>query len=72
VYPGFVVHALTTFLSSKLENAVFRLEGEPSTLNSIATIYGNKVTVEHIDEVPDNPITTLLQRVVESGVGSSG
>lgn len=41
-------------------------------MNAIAGLYEGKVTVEHVDEVPGNIFTTLLQRVIEGDLGSSG
>lgn len=70
---GFVAHVLTTLPASKLDNSVFRLQGDRATLLELGPIL--KTTVEHVDKVPGpgGDIATYLQKnLLETGFGSTG
>ncbi|KAJ6576712.1 hypothetical protein DFH09DRAFT_1031490 [Mycena vulgaris] len=69
---GFVAYALTTLPPSELENCVFRLEGERSSLKGLGALFNT--SVEHLDEIPGEMggLKTGLLGLVDTGAGSTG
>jgi hypothetical protein len=70
---GFVAHVLTTLPASKLDNSVYRLQGDRATLLELAPIF--RTTVEHVDKVPGptgDTMTYLQVNVLKVGLGSTG
>ncbi|TFK64330.1 NAD(P)-binding protein [Pluteus cervinus] len=69
---GYLAHVLTTHPPEKLENKIARLEGDRVSLVDIAALF--KTDVEHVTEIdgPHGPLITFLQRLFESGAGSTG
>ncbi|KAI5994141.1 hypothetical protein EDD15DRAFT_2366671 [Pisolithus albus] len=73
---GFVAHALTTFPSSSLHDATYRIEGERTSLEAIGALYGARVPplpVVHVDKLPDGfDKQTFLQTNFAEGRLSAG
>jgi len=69
---GFVAYVLTTLPPSELENRVFRLEGERSSLNDLAVQF--KTTAEHVDQITGEAgeLKTGLLFGIDTGAGSTG
>ncbi|TFK76170.1 NAD(P)-binding protein [Pluteus cervinus] len=69
---GFLAHVLTTYPPEKLDDKVFRIEGDRATLLELAVYL--KAEVEFVDEVPGprGPAITYMQRLLETGAGSTG
>lgn len=68
---GFTAHVLTTLPPSELANSIFRIEGEHSSLAEIATMYGDKVEVVHVDEFPHDEFRTFLHDIHDKGMAST-
>ncbi|KAH7921963.1 NAD(P)-binding protein [Leucogyrophana mollusca] len=73
---GFLVHVLLTLPPSKLNNAVFRIQGQRATLTEISKLFGDKAPVQYVDSIPtDIPLhqaRDYLQRKFDLGAGSTG
>ncbi|KAF7310461.1 NmrA domain-containing protein [Mycena chlorophos] len=69
---GFVVYVLTSLAPSQLENKVFRVQGDRTTLNDLAPLFST--TVEHVTEL-EGPMAAEIKGfmlVADSGAGSTG
>ncbi|KAJ6577529.1 hypothetical protein B0H19DRAFT_930777 [Mycena capillaripes] len=68
----FVGYVLTTLPRSELEDRVFRLEGDRSSMSSLGGQFKN--SVEHVDSITGEAggLKTALLSLVDTGVGSTG
>ncbi|KAI6112376.1 hypothetical protein EDD17DRAFT_762354 [Pisolithus thermaeus] len=73
---GFVAHALTTFPSSSLHDATYRIEGDRTSLEAIGALYEARVPpvpVVHVEKLPDGfDKQTFLQTKFAEGRLSVG
>ncbi|KAH7910378.1 hypothetical protein BJ138DRAFT_110179 [Hygrophoropsis aurantiaca] len=73
---GFLAHVLTTLPPRKLHNAVFRIEGQRSTMLEISELYSGRNHVERVESIPsDVPLYQVrqnLQSQFELGACSTG
>ncbi|KAI6015050.1 hypothetical protein F5J12DRAFT_890410 [Pisolithus orientalis] len=73
---GFVAHALTTFPSSSLHDATYRIEGDRTSLEDIGALYEGRdppVPAVHVDKLPDGfDKQTFLQAKFAEGRISAG
>ncbi|KAH7906320.1 hypothetical protein BJ138DRAFT_1175000 [Hygrophoropsis aurantiaca] len=73
---GFLAHVLTTFPPSKLHNAVFRLEGQRSTMSEISELYSDRNPAEYVESIPSDiplhQVREYLQSLFELGACSTG
>lgn len=73
---GFVAHALTTFPSSSLHDATYRIEGERTSLEAIGALYEARVPpvpIVHVDKLPDGfDKQTFIQTNFAEGRLSAG
>ncbi|KAF7335759.1 NmrA domain-containing protein [Mycena venus] len=69
---GFVAYVLTTLPPTELEDSIFRLEGERSSLNDLGGQF--KTLVEHVDRIEGEAgeVKTGLLLLLGSGAGSTG
>jgi hypothetical protein len=69
---GFVAYVLTTLPPSKLENRIFRLQGDRATMNELGAIFNAEV--EHTDKItgPMGDFKTMMLLLTDTGVGSTG
>ncbi|KAJ7459626.1 hypothetical protein B0H11DRAFT_2059333 [Mycena galericulata] len=69
---GFVAYVLTTLPPSKLEDRIFRLQGDRASLNDLGVQF--KTSVEHLDRIPGEggEVKTELLTLLSSGAGSTG
>ncbi|KAJ7777323.1 hypothetical protein B0H16DRAFT_1683976 [Mycena metata] len=67
---GFTAHILTTLPPSELEDRIFRIEGERISLNGLGPLFD--APVEHVDEITDDKIKTMLLGVTDTGAASTG
>ncbi|KAJ6522344.1 hypothetical protein DFH09DRAFT_1191722 [Mycena vulgaris] len=67
---GFVAHVLTTLPPAELENRIFRLEGDRTTLTELGPLF--KTSVEHLAEISGEPGKTKLLSLADRGSLSSG
>jgi hypothetical protein len=61
---------LTTLPPAALENRIFRLEGDRTTLTELGPLF--KTSVEHLDEIPGEPGKTKILSLADRGALSSG
>ncbi|KAH7905405.1 hypothetical protein BJ138DRAFT_1138287 [Hygrophoropsis aurantiaca] len=73
---GFLAHVLTTLPPSKLHNAVFRLEGQRSTMSEISELYSDRNPAEYVESIPSDiplhQVREYLQSLFELGACSTG
>ncbi|KAF8169000.1 hypothetical protein K438DRAFT_1730376 [Mycena galopus ATCC 62051] len=67
---GFVAHVLTSLAPSKLDDHIFRLEGERTSLNDLGVQLN--VPVKHVDRIDGEEAKTGLLKLLDSGAGSTG
>ncbi|KAJ7207767.1 hypothetical protein B0H12DRAFT_432695 [Mycena haematopus] len=67
---GFVAYVLTSLPSSELQNRIFRLEGERTSLNDLGVQLN--VPVVHVDRIEGDEVKTSLLKLLDSGAGSTG
>ncbi|KAJ7777331.1 hypothetical protein B0H16DRAFT_1683984 [Mycena metata] len=69
---GFTAHILTTLPPPSLENRIFRIEGERTTLNALGPLFG--APVEHVDAITGElgQMKTMLHRITDTGAASTG
>lgn len=65
-----MAHVLTTLPSSKLDDSVFRIEGERATLLEVAAVYPDKPVV-HAESFENDAFKTRLHSVIASGGAST-
>jgi hypothetical protein len=67
---GFVAYVLTSLPPSELQDRIFRLEGERTSLNDLGLQLGT--AVEHVDRIEGDELKTGLLKLLDSGAGSTG
>ncbi|KAJ7306923.1 hypothetical protein DFH08DRAFT_901385 [Mycena albidolilacea] len=67
---GFVAYVLTSLPPSELQDRIFRLEGERTSLNDLGLQLGT--AVEHVDRIEGDESKTGLLKLLDSGAGSTG
>ncbi|KAJ7806864.1 hypothetical protein B0H14DRAFT_3091354 [Mycena olivaceomarginata] len=67
---GFVAYVLTSLPPSELQDRIFRLEGERTSLNDLGLQLGT--AVEHVDRIEGDELKTGLLKLLDSGPGSTG
>ncbi|KAF7366620.1 NmrA domain-containing protein [Mycena sanguinolenta] len=67
---GFVAYVLTSLPPSELQDRMFRLEGERTSLNDLGVQLN--IPVVHVDRIEGDEVKTRLGKLLDSGAGSTG
>ncbi|KAJ6481675.1 hypothetical protein C8R45DRAFT_1150579 [Mycena sanguinolenta] len=67
---GFVAYVLTSLPPSELQDRIFRLEGDRTSLNDLGVQLN--IPVVHVDRIEGDKLKTGLLKLLDSGAGSTG